>query len=58
VANLPRPVLVEAGGAIAPPERVIAAGMLTHEAGEVAAAFGLVERRRLEEDGWAAVVLA
>jgi ribosomal protein L11 methyltransferase len=37
--------------------RVIASGMLAGEADEVVAAFGLPERRRLEADGWAAVVL-
>jgi ribosomal protein L11 methyltransferase len=41
-----------------PPERVIAAGMLAGEADEVVAAFGLPECRRIEEDGWVAVMLA
>jgi ribosomal protein L11 methyltransferase len=60
VANLPRPVMLEAARGLArPPERVIAAGMLSREADAVAAAFEpLRERRRLEADGWAAVVLA
>jgi ribosomal protein L11 methyltransferase len=58
VANLPKPVLLAAARTTAP-ECVIAAGMLAHEAGEVASAFSpLRERRRLEEDGWAALVLA
>jgi ribosomal protein L11 methyltransferase len=54
VANLPKPVLLEVAR---PATRVIAAGMLAGEADEVVAAFGLRERRRVEEDGWAAVVL-
>jgi ribosomal protein L11 methyltransferase len=58
VANLPRPVLLDAARTVARPERVIAAGMLAPETDEVVAAFGLSERRRIEEDGWAAVVLA
>ena len=58
VANL-RPVLLRAPRARAPPERLIAAGMLAHEADEVAPPFApLRERRRVEDDGWAAVVLA
>jgi ribosomal protein L11 methyltransferase len=55
VANLPTPVLVEAAR---PVERVIASGMLAAEADDVVAAFGLRERRRVEADGWAAVMLA
>jgi ribosomal protein L11 methyltransferase len=47
----------ERAGAARLPARVIAAGMLAHEADEVAAAFGLRERRRVEEDGWAALML-
>ena len=72
VANLPKPLLLDAARTIAPPgrrdgaagaapERLIAAGMLASEAGEVVAAYeplGLRERRRVEEDGWAALVLA
>jgi ribosomal protein L11 methyltransferase len=58
VANLPKPVLLDAARTTAP-ECVVAAGMLAHEAGEVAAAFApLRERRRLEEYGWAALMLA
>jgi ribosomal protein L11 methyltransferase len=40
------------------PERMLVAGMLASEADEVLAGFGLRERRRIEEDGWAAAVLA
>jgi ribosomal protein L11 methyltransferase len=60
VANLPKPVLVAAARAIVPPpQRVIVAGMLAAQAREVVAAFApLRERRRVEEDGWAALVLA
>jgi ribosomal protein L11 methyltransferase len=86
VANLPRPVLLDAAHALVgwheraveaaderavraadelaagrPPERVIVAGMLAGEADEVAVAFeplGVRERRRVEDDGWAALVLA
>jgi ribosomal protein L11 methyltransferase len=58
VANLPLPVLLAAAGTDArPPEQVIAAGMLASEADAAVAAFALPERRRIEEDGWAAVVL-
>jgi ribosomal protein L11 methyltransferase len=54
VANLPKPALLEVARA-AP--RVIASGFLAGEADEVVAAFGMRERRRVEADGWAAVVL-
>jgi ribosomal protein L11 methyltransferase len=54
VANLPKPVLLAAAR---PGGRVIASGMLSPEADEVANAFGMRIRRRLDEDGWAAVVL-
>ena len=54
VANLPRSLLLELE-LERPPARLIASGML---AGETVGVFGLRERRRLEEDGWAAVVLA
>jgi ribosomal protein L11 methyltransferase len=54
VANLPKPVLLEVARA-AP--RVIASGFLAGEVDEVVAAFGMPERRRLETEGWAAVVL-
>ncbi len=63
VANLPKPVLLDVARALEPPparvpRRLIASGMLAGEADEVVAAFGLRERRRLVEDGWAAVALA
>ena len=62
VANLPKPLLLDAArAAVPPPQRLIAAGMLAGEAGEVVAAYeplGLRERRRVEDDGWAALVLA
>ena len=54
VANLPTPVLLEVAR---PAARVIASGFLAAEADEVVAAFGMSEIRRLEEDGWGAVVL-
>jgi ribosomal protein L11 methyltransferase len=56
VANLPRTVLcnvlIER-----PPERLIASGLLVGEVGEVVAAFGMREERRLEQGEWVAVVL-
>jgi ribosomal protein L11 methyltransferase len=65
LANLPKPVLLEIAGRLgrlahdlAPATRIIASGMLAAEADEVVAAFGMHERRRLERDGWAGVVLA
>jgi ribosomal protein L11 methyltransferase len=64
VANLPKPVLLEAarsrrpGLAAAPPQRLVASGMLAADADEVSAAFGLRELWRAELDGWASVVLA
>jgi ribosomal protein L11 methyltransferase len=64
VANLPKPLLLEVARRLdrlahdqPPATRIIASGMLAGEADEVVAAFGFHERRRLEEDGWAAVVL-
>ena len=58
VANLPLPVLLAAARTIAGrPHLVIAAGMLASEADAVVAAFRLPERRRLEADGWAALLL-
>ena len=57
VANLTRPLLHD----LVPdrPTRLIASGFLAGEAGEIVAAFApLRVERRLEEDGWAAVVLA
>jgi ribosomal protein L11 methyltransferase len=56
VANLPgdvlRQVMIER-----PPERMIAAGMLAREAGDIARVFGMRERERREQGEWAAVVL-
>jgi len=64
LANLPKPVLLEIAGRLgrlahdlAPATRIIASGMLAAEADEVVAAFGMRERRRLEREGWAGVVL-
>ncbi len=64
LANLPKPVLLEIAGRLgrlahdlAPATRMIASGMLAAEADEVVAAFGMRERRRLEREGWAGVVL-
>jgi ribosomal protein L11 methyltransferase len=54
VANLPKPALL---GAARPVPRLIASGFLAAEADEVVAAFRMREVRRLEEDGWAALVL-
>jgi ribosomal protein L11 methyltransferase len=54
VANLPKPVLLNGAR---PATRVIASGFLAGEVDEVVTAFGMRERRRLEADGWAAVVL-
>jgi ribosomal protein L11 methyltransferase len=63
VANLPKPVLLAAAGvasrgAAHGTARVIASGFLADEAAEVVAAFDMRELRRLEKDGWAAVLLA
>ena len=55
VANVPKPVLLQGAR---PLTRVIASGFLAGETDEVVAAFGMREVRRLEEDGWGAVVLA
>jgi ribosomal protein L11 methyltransferase len=64
LANLPKPILLEIAGRLdrlahhlAPETRIVASGMLAAEAGEVVAAFGMRERRRLEREGWAGVVL-
>jgi ribosomal protein L11 methyltransferase len=64
LANLPKPILLEIAGRLdrlahhlAPETRIIASGMLAAETEEVVAAFGLRERRRLEVEGWAGVVL-
>jgi hypothetical protein len=51
-------VLLAAAGVLdRPPRRMIVSGVLCDEADEVASAFGLRERRRIAEEGWAAVVL-
>jgi ribosomal protein L11 methyltransferase len=72
VANLLRPLLLEVAsggfarraagpaGDGAPPESLVASGLLRHEADEVASAFaahGLVERRRLARGEWSALLL-
>ncbi len=54
VANLTLPLLVDLA-VPRPPERLILSGFL---AGDDVPRFGLREERRLEEDGWAAVVLS
>ena len=60
-ANLVRPLLLEvARGLRDAPERLIASGLLRHEADEVAAAFaqrGLHETMRREGGEWAALLL-
>ena len=60
VANLMRPLLLTVAERLAlAPTALIASGLLTEEAGEVAAAFApLRERRRLSDKGWAALLLA
>ncbi len=60
LANLLRPLLLELAGTIAgAPAQLIAAGLLTHEVDEVAAAFaqrlGMRERERRESGEWAAL---
>jgi ribosomal protein L11 methyltransferase len=55
-ANLVRPLLLELAGRIEA-ERLILSGLLEHEADEVAAAFGVRERSRVVEGGWAALLL-
>ncbi|MDO8210986.1 50S ribosomal protein L11 methyltransferase [Conexibacter sp. CPCC 206217] len=61
LANLLRPLLLEyAANLPEPPQRLIASGLLVHEADEIAAAFerhGLRERSRLELGEWAALLL-
>ncbi len=62
VANLVRPLLLDAAGLMTrPPERLIASGLLREEADEVAAAFarhGLREADRRQSGEWAALLLA
>jgi ribosomal protein L11 methyltransferase len=63
-ANLLRPLLLavaRAGFAGAPPQMLVASGLLRHEADEVAAAFeshGLREAARRETAEWAALLLS
>jgi ribosomal protein L11 methyltransferase len=57
IANLTLPLLQAAAKIQPRPQRLIASGVLTHEADAVAHAFGMVERERRELDGWAAMVL-
>jgi ribosomal protein L11 methyltransferase len=54
VANLTRPLLLDLA-VPRPPARLILSGFLV---GDDVPAFGLREQRRVEEDGWAAVVLS
>lgn len=60
--NVPAPLLRALAPRIErPPARMLVSGMLTAEAGEVAAALaplGLRVLRRMEDDGWAGLVLA
>jgi ribosomal protein L11 methyltransferase len=60
-ANLLRPLLLTlAGRVVARPARLIAGGLLEHEAGEVSAAFearGMIERERRTSSGWSALLL-
>ena len=61
VANLMRPLLLRVAELLDdPPRALIASGLLDEEADEVVAAFGpaLVERRRLSDRGWTAVLLS
>jgi ribosomal protein L11 methylase PrmA len=61
-ANLFAPLLTALAASVErPPERLLLSGVLAEEAGAVAGAWaerGLREARRLEEDGWAASLLA
>jgi ribosomal protein L11 methyltransferase len=65
-ANLLSPLLIGwagqlTGGRTQPPERVVASGILTHEADRVAAAFapaGLRERDRRSAGDWTALLLS
>jgi ribosomal protein L11 methyltransferase len=59
-ANLMRPLLLRVAELMdEPPPALIVSGLLDHEADEVGAAFApLVERRRLREKGWTALLLA
>jgi ribosomal protein L11 methyltransferase len=61
LANLLRPLLLDYARRLSePPRTLIASGLLTHEADEIAAAFaahGLGERDRCERGEWAALLL-
>lgn len=61
LANLLRPLLLDYARRLDdPPRTLIASGLLTHEADEIAAAFaahGLHERARRERGEWAALLL-
>jgi ribosomal protein L11 methyltransferase len=58
LANLTLPLLRAAAAHGGPrPQRVIASGVLDDQADAVAPAFGMAERERRHEDGWAAVLL-
>jgi ribosomal protein L11 methyltransferase len=61
LANLLRPLLLDCATRLAePPRTLIASGLLTHEADEIATAFachGLRERDRRERGEWAALLL-
>jgi ribosomal protein L11 methyltransferase len=58
VANLTLPLLRAAAALPGPPPRtLIASGVLAGQADAVVAAWGLRERERREEDGWAALLL-
>jgi ribosomal protein L11 methyltransferase len=59
-ANLMRPLLLRVAELIDHrPQTLIVSGLLDHEADEVAAAFApLVERRRLSDRGWTALLLS
>lgn len=62
LANLLRPLLLDYAARLTePPRTLIASGLLTHEADEIAAAFaphGLHERDRRERGEWAALLLS
>ncbi len=60
VANLMRPLLLRVAELmVVEPPVLILSGLLDDEADEVAAAFApLVERKRLSDKGWSAVLLS
>jgi ribosomal protein L11 methyltransferase len=58
LANLTLPLLQAAAVLDGPrPRRLIASGVLAEQADAVVAAWGMRERRRREDDGWAALLL-